>query len=522
MIIDDLDEEPDEYYEDLNTETGATALVPAVPLVREPRSQFHDRAKLVVLRGQGTGKSHVIADGAIIGRSPEAPVQLLHDDVSRQHAQIKRTGPGTFTLRDLGSRNGTMVNGVPIETQVLNFGDMIRVGAKAILLFTQHDEAEDRLLQSQKMESIGRLASGVAHDFKNLLCTILGYADFIRQKNPPDDLVDSLAAIQLAAERGVELTRQLLGFARGGVDEHKPVDIAALLDEVRLLIKRTVNPNITVKLQVERGTTALGAPSQLHQVLMNLCINACDAMPTGGQLSLSSERILLGEADMLVLPQLAPGPYIVITVGDTGHGMSAETMRHIFEPFYTTKEAGKGTGMGLAIVYGIVNNHGGQIEVESKVGGGSVFRVHLPAAGATQEKPEQTMTMVVPSLALVVDPDEKARGAVQRLLEDQGLGMFWASSSAEALKMFEQHAELIEIVLFDLGLPGADPAAMLHALRRIKPAVQVLLTGSPADKSSARALLAAGADGFLQKPYDSRAISDAVAKVKSRQGGRSQ
>ena len=511
---DDLDEEAGQYYEDLDTEAGASALVPAVPPAREPRARPKDRARLVVLRGKGTGRSYVIADGAIIGRTPEAQVQLPHDDVSRRHAQIKRSGPGTFTLRDLGSRNGTMVNGVPINTQVLRFGDKIQIGTKAILLFTQHDEAEQRLLQSQKMESIGRLASGVAHDFKNLLFTILGYSDFIRQRNPPEDLVESLAAIELAANRGVELTRQLLDFARGGMDEQKPVDAALLLDEVRRLIKRTVNPNIAVKLQSERGVMALGAPSQLHQVLMNLCINACDAMPAGGQLTLSAERASLSEADVLALPQLTPGPYVVIGVGDTGHGMSGETMKQIFEPFFTTKEPGKGTGMGLAIVYGIVRNHGGQIEVESRVGKGSTFRVYLPAAEARPEPLEQTMSTAIPSLALVVEQDEEVSRAARRLLEELAFGVFYASSAAEAMKVFEQHAELIEVVLLDLGLPGTDPAATIHALRRIKPAVRVLLTGSSGEKKRVGALLAAGADGFLQKPYDSGAMSAAVGRAR--------
>jgi two-component system, cell cycle sensor histidine kinase and response regulator CckA len=513
-MTDDLSND-DQYYEDLDTETGEGTAVPVVPPARSRAPQPRVRARLVVLRGNGTGRSYVIADEALIGRTTDSQIQISHEDVSRKHAQIERTGPGSFRLRDLGSRNGTMVNGVPAKTQALRFGDMIRIGAKAILLFTQHDEAEERLLQSQKMESIGRLASGVAHDFKNLLCTILGYSDYIRQKGPPEDLVESLAAIELAAERGVELTRQLLGFARGGVDELKPVDVAALLDEVKLLIKRTVNPNIAITLRVEPGAVALGAPSPLHQVLMNLCINACDAMPGGGQLTLAAERVVLSEADVLARPQLTPGPYVVISVKDTGHGISAETMRQIFEPFFTTKEPGKGTGMGLAIVYGIVKNHGGQIEVESNVGQGSTFRVYVPAA-VRQEDPEATMSMAVPSLALVVEPDQQVSDAARSLLEELALGMLRASSAAEAMKVFEQHAKLIEIVLLDLGLAGTDPAAMIHALRRIKPTVRVLLTGGAGDKSRASALVAAGADGFLQKPYDGRDISRAIAKVKSK------
>jgi two-component system, cell cycle sensor histidine kinase and response regulator CckA len=495
----------DQYDEDLDTESSMPRPLPGLAVARAAPAD--ERARLVILQGQGAGWTCVVAEQTLIGRAPEAQVQLSDDSVSRRHALILRSGLGIFTLQDLGSRNGTLVNGAAITQHTLTFGDRIQIGANTTLLFAQRDEAEERLLQSQKMESIGRLASGVAHDFGNLLCTILGYTELIRTLEISSEVEDALKAIHAAAERGVELTGELLRFARGGLDEKRPVDVAALLEEVKLLVARTFSPKLSVTFAVDRGLSVLGARSRLHQVLMNLCINARDAMPNGGRLTLRAARRIVGETDP---GGLAPGPYVVISVEDTGHGMSPETLGRIFEPFFTTKSAGKGTGMGLAVVYGIVRDHGGRIEAESRPGAGSTFQVYLPSAEVTVRQ-EQTARMAMPRLVLVVFADARASAAARRMLEAQELGVITAATGAEALESFEQSPNLFEIVLLDLGLPD-DPVAIVHALRRMRKSVKVVVYASAATAARVPALLAAGADASLEWPFHEQDLSGVIGR----------
>jgi two-component system, cell cycle sensor histidine kinase and response regulator CckA len=519
------------WDEETSTVDGKHDRVTAPPVSKTQEASIvgRERGQLIILVGTGAGRTYTIdEDELVIGRALEAHVHLPADDVSRRHARIYRTSvDGPFAVEDLSSRNGTLVNGVPVKQQVLHLGDKIRVGAKTILMFTQFDELEDQLLQSQKMESIGRLAGGVAHDFNNLLGAILANTSFLRGLGPQAcfddrDVVASIEDIETAARRAADLTKQLLGFARRGNYEKRPVDVMSLLDEIKALSSRTFEKKVTVTVTSPPELTLLGDASQLHQVLMNLCINARDAMPDGGDLSIIAELVHLSEDQVLTLPFLMPGDFVVISVRDNGVGMDAETLRRAFEPFFTTKGPGKGTGMGLATAYGIVKNHGGHIQAESELGKGSAFKVYLPAAdrptakvlGIEAEFSQQGGTRKIHAgLVLVVEDEEIFRNSARRLLEGMGFGVLCAVDGVEAIKVFQSHRDLIQLVLLDMIMPEMGGVETFHELRKIKPQVKVLLNSGYTELHSVRALLAAGAEGFLQKPYDAGALAEAISKA---------
>ncbi len=481
-----------------------------------------ERAQLIVLAGEAAGRTYAVAERAVIGRG-EVEIRISSDDASRRHAVVERTPEG-YCVRDLGSRNGTRVNGLPVnEPQLLKFGDKIRIGGKTILMFTPYDRVEDQLLQSQKMESIGHLAGGVAHDFNNLLGSLVANLAFLRGLTRDTiightDVQECLEEMQQATQRAAELTRQLLGFARRGAPELRPVSVEKLVEDTRLLTSRTFPRDIQLEVNLEAGVHVSGDANQLHQVLMNLLINARDVMPKGGRISISARQLELSEEELVTLPGLMPGLYCLLSVADTGSGMDERTRRRVFEPFFTTKPRGEGTGMGLAIVYGIVRNHGGHIEVESEPGQGASFRIFLPAIAA----PSTARVAAIPArgstrglavgLVLVVDDEEIVRKSTRRLLEGMGYGVLLAVDGEEALEVYRKHHDMVSLVLLDMIMPKLGGAETFHALREIDPKVKVLLTSGYAEHGSVRALIAAGASGFLPKPYEAASIAEAIKK----------
>jgi signal transduction histidine kinase/CheY-like chemotaxis protein len=461
----------------------------------------------------------------VIGRQHQAQICLPVEDISRRHLSIRRSAAGRYVLEDLGSRNGTSVNGVPVKNHVLEFGDKIRVGAKTLLMFTPYSQLEDQLLQSQKMESIGQLAGGIAHDFNNILAALLANISFMRGVDQrttfgATDVRDCLGEMEAAALRAAELTQQLLGFARRTTHEERPVQISKLLDEAAVLVSRTFPSAVELYLDADPGLTVGGDATQLHQVVINLLINARDAMPAGGRITVNASGVTVSDAEVVRLPFLLPGAYALVAVKDTGTGMDEATRRRVFEPFFTTKPQGKGTGMGLATAYGIVKNHGGHVDVESRPGAGSTFKVYLPlrtaAATTTTAEPalvsaeDSSTRNIARGLILVVDDEEIVRQSARRLLEAMGYGVLVAADGVKATEVFEQHHDMIELVLLDMVMPNLGGAETFHKLRAIKPAIKVLLSSGHAEQASVRALIAAGAVGFLPKPYDSTAIGAAI------------
>jgi signal transduction histidine kinase len=370
--------------------------------------------------------------------------------------------------------------------------------------------AEDRLLEMQKLEAIGQLAGGVAHDFNNLLVGIIGYADLLADA-PQPSVADAARGIRQAAERAATLTRQLLGLARRGKFVSAPVDVVAVVREVAELLGRTLDKGISVEVRGDGPATVLGDAGQLHQVVLNLAVNARDAMPHGGRLVLEIGREALDATAVRALPGLSPGRHVVLRVSDTGTGIPEELRGRIFEPFFTTKEVGRGTGLGLAMAYGIVRNHGGAIGFTSLPGAGTTFTLHLPShdgAPAAEVRPEPDPRRGRGAV-LVVDDEPLVRNAAVRMLAALGYEARGASGAAEATALLRDGTRA-DVALVDLVMPGEDGVACLAALRRERPALAAVLSSGYGEDQRVQDALAAGFSGFLYKPYGKRELAEAI------------
>jgi two-component system, cell cycle sensor histidine kinase and response regulator CckA len=378
---------------------------------------------------------------------------------------------------------------------------------------------EEQLRQAHKLDAIGQLAGGIAHDFNNLLTAILAHASLLEEEAPPRSATaESASAIVAAAQRAAELTRQLLGFAGRGKMRAAPFDAHVVVTEVTGLLRRTLDKRIRL---VERlGATSsvvVGDPGQLQQALLNLAVNARDAMPDGGELAIETALVELDARRCERLPGATPGPHVAISVQDEGHGVPDELRDRIFEPFFTTKPPGRGTGMGLAMVYGIARNHGGVVELHGEQGRGARFTIYLPAA--RQPAPAQPAAHEAAprgsGRVLVVDDDDAPRGAAVRTLHGAGYDVVAVSSGAEAVRWYGEHARRDDVVLLDLAMPEMDGAACYRALCRLDPAVRVVLTSGYGRDGRAQDLLDDGVLAFVAKPYAAAELTAAIAAAQA-------
>ncbi|MBK6689836.1 MAG: response regulator [Deltaproteobacteria bacterium] len=467
---------------------------------------------LVILTGKNAGVSRKLGEeDLVIGRGSGAGLVLEDEEVSRQHARIRRTAQGDYILEDLGSRNGTLLNDLPPPPNVaLKFGDRITLGTETIVLFTHHDSLSELLLHRQRMESIGRLAGGVAHDFNNLLGAILANVSSLMstkagatEKERAD--LEALDDIRVAASRAAELTGQLLGFARRGKYEQLRVDVTELCSEAIRLCRRAFGPSYRIEPRFEAGLILLGDPSQLHQALMNVLINARDSMPSGGSISIRTRRRLGRDVVGLRLD----AQYVEIEIQDRGVGMTPEICQRVFEPFFTTKELGRGTGLGLATTYGVAKSHAGDVRVVSRVGEGSTFRLYLPLTAVPEvpmpkhhTQPVQLAPSTPAHTILVVDDEELCLRSIARLLKKTGYRLLTASSGAAALELYRQHSREIDLVLLDLMMPEMTGEEVARQLRQIQPDVRLLVMSGYTDDERAQRVIKDGARGFLRKPFD--------------------
>jgi signal transduction histidine kinase/ActR/RegA family two-component response regulator len=377
---------------------------------------------------------------------------------------------------------------------------------------------EAQLLQSQKMESIGQLAAGVAHDFNNMLTVIQGHSGMLLSKtNLPSELLDSVQAIYFAAERAAALTRQLLMFSRRNVMRSEPLDLRKAVGELSKMLGRLLGETITLEfspppelplVQADRG--------MIEQVIMNLAVNSRDAMPKGGTLTISTSPVELNDAYVQTHPEARLGAFVCLRVSDTGFGMDSATMARIFEPFFTTKAVGKGTGLGLATVYGIVKQHDGWLEVISEPGHGTTFNVFFPASSEPVEA--STAEVVVAAAVqggnetiLVVEDEPVLRDMAHLILEDCGYQVLEAGTGAEALQVWERHPGRIDLVVTDVVMPGGMSGRELAVkLMARKPQLKIVFTsGYNVDETNTDFFRRGGAM-FLQKPYTRPHLAKAV------------
>ncbi len=380
---------------------------------------------------------------------------------------------------------------------------------------------ERQLLQAQKMEAIGRLAGGVAHDMNNALQGIIVTAELLTDEGATDELRADAEAILLSARRAAELTRNLLGFARHGPNRQEPVRPETLVTSVVGMLARTLDKGIQVETSFAAELAAVeGDPAQLYHALLNLCINAADAIGERGVLTLGAHLVTLDE-DAARIRELVAGPHVVLSVKDTGTGMDDATRQRAFEPFFTTKPVGQGTGLGLAMVYGTVKRHRGAIEVDSALGQGSTFRIFLPAMPHVEEVAvERPRPVAAPRVGagrvLVVDDEPMLRTMVQRILEKHGYQVSVAANGQAGLAALATEAPF-DLVLLDMAMPVMAGPEMFRRARAADPSLRVLLTSGFASTEDSQALLREGAYGLVSKPYSPAHLLAAVAAVMSDQ-----
>jgi two-component system, cell cycle sensor histidine kinase and response regulator CckA len=383
---------------------------------------------------------------------------------------------------------------------------------------TSRERLEGQLRQAQKMEALGRFAGGVAHDFNNLLTAIQGYTSLLMNDlGPADPRREDLEEIRKASERAAALTRQILAFSRRQVAEPEAVNLNAVIREMERLLPRLVGEEIAVESALDPGLDAVHAdPRQLEQVIMNLAVNARDAMPTGGRLLIETANEFLSESDSRVAPDLPPGPYIRLTVSDTGTGIAHEIQGKIFDPFFTTKGPGQGTGLGLATVYGIIKQAGGQVEVESAPDRGATFRVHLPRIEGLQlDQSPRLGSEPGPrgsETILLVEDEEAVRVFANKALEKQGYTVLEACHGRDALDRLAEHSGPVHLVITDIVMPEMGGSELALEMAREHPEVPILfLSGYSDGEIAVRGLGQGGA--FLPKPFTSDVLARKVREV---------
>jgi PAS domain S-box-containing protein len=379
---------------------------------------------------------------------------------------------------------------------------------------TERKRLEDELFQARKMEAIGTLAGGISHDFNNIIQGISGFTEILllgKKENDPD--YKKLTIIKRQALRASELTMQLLAFSRKAESRFQPLDLNHEIEMLKEIIVRTIPRMIDIRFHLSGKLNPVNAdPNQIEQIIMNLVINARDAMGDDGRLVVQTENVTLEGKYCQTLPEVAPGEYVLLAVSDTGLGMDKDVEEHIFEPFYTTKEVDKGTGLGLAMVYGIVKNHNGYIYCESMPGQGTTFKIYLPVlkgekssqnAGGTLERKVIGGTETI----LLVDDEEAILEVGKGFLEHSGYTVITAESGEEAIEIVSKaHTSSSDLIILDLNMPGMGGYKCLQELLKIDAGINILVASGYSAEFEEKTLREAGARGFIAKPYQMKAI----------------
>lgn len=482
--------------------------------------QLPTTVRVTVVEGPAVGQEFRIDGAATIGRSPDATVMVDDPGVSRLHARIRRSDNGTFEVEDLGSKNGTFLNGARIEHALANLGDKIRVGPRVVLTLNSFDLVEEQMVQRQRLETVGRLGAGIAHDLNNVLAALHAGTAFLQQLDATTQLGDArvrecLRDLALATSQGAELTRGILRIVRGKRSAREAVDLGDLVLEVGRILRHTIDHSIQVETQVVPDVVVHGNHSELQQVLLNLCLNARDAMPQGGQLRVS---VRLATPP----PELGLGSNrqaALLEVSDSGTGIDPETQARIFEPFFTTKREGAGFGIGLSTVRDLVKLHGGRITLETARQRGSTFRLYFPAVevqsfattGERAPAADGPFRADKPITILLVDDEQLLRRSFGRLLRQHGFQVTEAAGGSEALTLYA--AARHDLVILDLDMPGMSGEATQLELLRRSPDARIMFASGHADPLREQIVRERGARAFLQKPYEIDVLVSTIHQV---------
>ena len=384
---------------------------------------------------------------------------------------------------------------------------------------TKRKRLEQQLMQAQKMEGLGTLAGGIAHDFNNILAIILGYtARLDAWRTNPEQIAPALKVIKEAVERGAALVQQLLTSARQTEARFASLDLNALVREIEQMLCATFSKMINFETRLQSNLPLITADrSQIHQVLLNLCVNARDAMPHGGTITLETS-LATGAEVSEYFTGAETASYACVRVRDTGEGMSRQVKAHIFEPFFTTKERGKGTGLGLSVVYGVINNHRGFVHVDSEMGVGTTFNIYLPVEHSLAQngngqpaKPPQKSAAA--QTILLVEDEEMLRDLGVMILQEEGYRVLSAKDGVEALEIFAAHVDEVGLVICDLGLPRLGGRDVFMKMKESKPGVRAIVASGYLEPTLRSEILRAGVIDTIQKPYDFREMLEKIRSI---------
>jgi PAS domain S-box-containing protein len=480
-----------------------------------PDAVWEVRGGTIVFANPAAGRLTGVESTALVGR----PLASLVAESDR-HGLLAFLAEARAGAVRVATVVDTEENEHPVEFAALPLpgsgGAMVLVGRDMGV----RQQLEEQLRQSQKMEAVGRLASTVAHDFNNLLTSILGHAQLATLRtHDPAYLQDELAQIRRTAERGALLTRRLLAFTRRQVVRLRLLELHEVVHDLERMLRRLIGEEVELMIEAEPSSGCVMAdPSQLEQIVMNLAVNARDAMPAGGTLRIATSAVELDDEAASRMGVAKSGPYAVLTVQDTGTGMDASTLARIFEPFFTTKEEGKGTGLGLATVRGIVQDCGGYVEVKSEIERGSTFRVYLPrvrgpGAVPTPMRPGDQSLMIGSETILLVEDDEPLRRLARRALFECGYQVLEAATGPDAIDVSSSYDGPIDLLLTDAVLPQTRLSEMLAVLKEQRPHMRVLFISGYSDEALARQGISARASTFLHKPFSPSELSRKVRRV---------
>jgi PAS domain S-box-containing protein len=502
------------------------------------RKRFAEREELFRLISENAADMIAVVDGSgnrlynspsyqkLLGYSPQELKQTtgfeqIHPDdrqkVIEAAAEAKRSGVGRSVEYRIRHKDGRWMALESTASVVRSSSGDVE---KLVIVnrdITERKDLEKQLLLSHKLEAIGRLSGGVAHDFNNLLGVILGYCEELQKHIPSDDPYrEAVDEIQNAGKRAASLTQQLLAFSRKQVLEPQVLDLNTIVDEAGKMLERLIGEDISLEIVPARQIGTVKADrSQIERVILNLAVNARDAMPQGGKLIIEAADVELDETSQTLHRCDAPGPYVMLKVTDTGCGMDAELQSHIFEPFFTTKE--QGTGLGLATVYGVVKQSGGYISVESEKGKGTTFRIYLPrvsqAAGKINQIVPSRKSIAENRTVLLVEDESALRKLTRKTLLDAGFTVLEAKDALEAIEIARQTATHIDLLLTDVIMPGMSGRALAEALSPHRPEMRVIYMSGYSDGVIAKHGIVDAELAILRKPFSKDELMRSVEDV---------
>ncbi len=431
-----------------------------------------------------------------------------HESV-REHLKKIFDGESLRTVEEQIQRKDRSLIDVSLNTSLVYGTDGKPVLVRMVLRdITEKKLMETKILQAQKIDSIGNLAGGIAHDFNNILTSILGSASLLRRRMTIEpQWMKYVDLIETASRRGAALTRQLLTFARKNNPYVKTVDVNAIVDETRRLFEATIPKSIIVRVVLSSEPVFIEADEgQIQQALLNLCLNSRDAMPNGGMLTITCKGVVITQADAEQMIDGKPGNYVMLTVVDSGVGIPPNIMNRIFEPFYTTKEQGKGTGLGLAVVYGVIRGHNGYVIVDSEVGSGTVFTLYVPrvmTVRQTVKKQLENKKIVGGTENILMIEDEAAVGEIGvDILRDLGYQVQIVRNGMEAIQLLSEGSQRFHLVLLDMNMPKLGGRATFEFIRKHHPEVKILVCSGYSAQMLEDGNFMNSIHGFIQKPYE--------------------